>query len=56
VGQPRDGVPKASFAVWDTDEGVIYFERVEFDIDAVVEKMKEVGLPLELAYRLYEGY
>jgi predicted phosphodiesterase len=56
VGQPRDGVPKASFAVWDTDESVIYFERVEFDIDAVVKKMKEVGLPLELAYRLYEGY
>jgi len=55
VGQPRDGIPKASFALWDTEEKVLYFERVEFDIEKVEKEMKRLGLPLELAYRLYKG-
>ncbi|NPB05754.1 MAG: metallophosphoesterase family protein [Aquificae bacterium] len=56
VGQPRDGVPKASFALWDLEEDALYFERVEFDVEKVIRELKAKGLPLELGYRLYEGY
>jgi len=56
VGQPRDGIPKASFALWDSETDTLYFERVEFPIDVVEREIKKVGLPLDLAYRLYQGY
>ncbi len=56
VGQPRDGIPKASFALWDTEGGTLIFERVEFDIDKVVREIERKGLPIELGLRLYRGY
>lgn len=54
VGQPRDGNPDASYAVFDTDDVSIEFFRVPYDIDETAfETQKE--LPKRLADRLYEG-
>ncbi|MPM82140.1 hypothetical protein SDC9_129199 [bioreactor metagenome] len=41
VGQPRDGDIRAGCAVFDTETGEIEFLRLEYDIDAVCEKIKE---------------
>src|SRR5207249_11264328 len=45
VGQPRDGDPRASFAIWDQDRERIEFYRVEYDIEATQQKMREAELP-----------
>jgi putative phosphoesterase len=57
VGQPRDGDPRASFAILTLAEGKFSFEikRVEYDIDAVAGKIIRAGLPEFLADRLYTG-
>ncbi|MFH0020740.1 metallophosphoesterase family protein [Pseudomonas fluorescens] len=41
VGQPRDGDPRASFALLDDDEFTLH--RIEYDIGKIQEKMKEAG-------------
>jgi diadenosine tetraphosphatase ApaH/serine/threonine PP2A family protein phosphatase len=55
VGQPRDGDPRASYAVYDDAERVIYSYRVPYDIAAVQEKMRKAGLPEYLSLRLSDG-
>ena len=55
VGQPRDGDPRASYAVYDNAERVIYSYRISYDIAAVQEKMRDRGLPVYLSERLSEG-
>jgi putative phosphoesterase len=57
VGQPRDGDPRASFAILTLSEGKFSFEmkRVEYDIDVVAGKIIRAGLPEFLADRLYTG-
>jgi diadenosine tetraphosphatase ApaH/serine/threonine PP2A family protein phosphatase len=55
VGQPRDENNKASFALLDTTAKMITIRRVEYDIDASANKIREAGLPEILAARLYQG-
>ncbi len=55
VGQPRDFDPRASFLVYDPDEQIIRFHRVEYDIDGCYEKIIREGLDRRLGLRLYEG-
>ena len=55
AGQPRDGDPRVSYAMLDTDEGTIAFHRVEYDIEATQKRMRAVGLPEPLAGRLSIG-
>jgi putative phosphoesterase len=57
VGQPRDGDPRASFAVLTISDGRFSFEitRVEYDVDSVADKIIRAGLPRFLAERLYIG-
>ena len=55
VGQPRDLNPKASFALLDTDEKLIYIRRIEYDIQAAQRKIREAGLPTWHADRLTDG-
>jgi diadenosine tetraphosphatase ApaH/serine/threonine PP2A family protein phosphatase len=54
VGKPKDGDPRASFAVLTaSDEGVsVSIERVAYDALAVAREMRAVGLPDELADKL----
>ena len=55
VGQPRDGLPTASYLVYDTDPGTVTHRRVAYDIPATQRKMRERGLPTYLIDRLAEG-
>ncbi len=55
VGQPRDGDPRASYAIYDSDEGTVHHHRAEYDIATTQEKMSERGLPKYLIDRLANG-
>ena len=55
IGQPRDGDPRASFAVYDDEKMTVEIKRVEYDVQKAVEKILRAGLPPKLAYRLAEG-
>ena len=55
VGQPRDGDPAASFAMFDTTSREITYCRVPYDIDTAAKRIRENGLPLWLADRLSVG-
>ncbi|MGB6199286.1 MAG: hypothetical protein WBF35_07025, partial [Candidatus Acidiferrales bacterium] len=55
IGQPRDGDPRAAFAIADREHGVIEFWRVPYDIVAVQKRMRAAGLPESLISRLSFG-
>lgn len=55
VGQPRDGDPAASFAMFDTASREITYCRVPYDVDAAAMRIRENGLPIWLADRLSVG-
>jgi predicted phosphodiesterase len=55
VGQPRDGDPRAAFAIADREHGVIEFWRVPYDISAVQRRMVDADLPAPLITRLAFG-
>ncbi len=55
VGQPRDEIAAASFAMFDTQRQEITFCRVPYDIDAAASRIRDNGLPVWLADRLYLG-
>jgi predicted phosphodiesterase len=55
VGQPRDGDPRASYALYDSEANAITLHRVEYDIAATQKAMTEEGLPLWLIQRLETG-
>ena len=55
VGQPRNHDSRASFALYDTEAGVITFHKVDYDISLTASKILEAGLPERLAERLRFG-
>jgi diadenosine tetraphosphatase ApaH/serine/threonine PP2A family protein phosphatase len=55
VGQPRDGDPRASFLILDTDADTVRWHRVRYDIAGVQAAMAAAGLPPGLASRLAVG-
>jgi diadenosine tetraphosphatase ApaH/serine/threonine PP2A family protein phosphatase len=55
VGQPRDGDPAASFAMFDTQTKEITYCRVAYDVETAARRIRENGLPLWLADRLSAG-
>jgi predicted phosphodiesterase len=55
VGQPRDGIPTASYAIFDPQRGELSWHRVAYDIEAVQDDMRTAGLPSGLASRLSFG-
>jgi predicted phosphodiesterase len=56
VGQPRDGDPRASYAVFNTDTRKVEIRRVSYNINEVAQRIGEVGLPERLAQRLFYGF
>jgi diadenosine tetraphosphatase ApaH/serine/threonine PP2A family protein phosphatase len=56
VGQPRDRDPRAAYAIFDTGACAWEARRVEYDIPAVQERIREAGLPEKHAVRLAEGW
>ena len=55
VGQPRDGDPRASCAVLDTQAGTCSIQRVPYDIATAQQKIVRADLPKFLADRLAVG-
>jgi len=56
VGQARDGVPAAAYAIFDTERSDLLFLRVPYDVAAAAAKVRAAGLPLILSQRLEQGY
>lgn len=55
VGQPRDGDPRAGFAIADLEHNAIEFWRVPYSIGQVQERMRTARLPEPLVNRLMLG-
>jgi diadenosine tetraphosphatase ApaH/serine/threonine PP2A family protein phosphatase len=56
VGQPRDGDPRASYAVLDTVQKELLHFRVTYDIEVTQAKMRDSNLPWRLINRLAAGW
>jgi predicted phosphodiesterase len=55
VGQPRDGDPRAGFAIYDADRAVITLSRIEYPVGMAQKRIFDAGLPPSLAHRLAVG-
>ena len=55
VGQARDGVAAAGYALFDMAQNELTFRRVPYDVAATVAKVRAAGLPESLAMRLQLG-
>jgi predicted phosphodiesterase len=56
IGQPRDGDTRAAFAIVDSNQSLVEFWRVPYDIASVQERMRQARLPEPLAARLASGH
>ncbi|HSD66434.1 MAG TPA: metallophosphoesterase, partial [Vicinamibacteria bacterium] len=55
IGQPRDGNPQASFAMFDSESRTVSVYRLPYRIEKAQQKILDAGLPRPLADRLALG-
>jgi len=55
AGQPRDGIAKSSYALFDYKKNEFVLKRVDYDISATQEAMEKRDLPKNLIERLGMG-
>ena len=55
AGQPRDGDPRAAYAIVDTVARTMSLRRVEYNVAATQRMIRDAGLPEFLAARLAVG-
>jgi predicted phosphodiesterase len=55
VGQPRDGDPRAAFAIVDSERRQAEARRVAYDVGDAARAVVDAGLPSGFAQRLHEG-
>ncbi len=55
IGQPRDGNPLASFAIFDSKARTVTIHRIAYRIQSAQRRILEAGLPRPLADRLALG-
>jgi diadenosine tetraphosphatase ApaH/serine/threonine PP2A family protein phosphatase len=55
VGQPRDGDPRAMYALFDTTAAQLTFHRVAYDHHGAAAAIRRAGLPEYFAKRLEDG-
>lgn len=55
VGQPRDGNPLTSFALYDSESRVVTIHRIPYQVRETQQKILKAGLPRPLADRLSVG-
>ena len=55
VGQPRDGDPRAAYALLDLEESRATYRRVPYPVERTQDEIRERGLPDSLAQRLAVG-
>jgi putative phosphoesterase len=56
VGEPRDGDPRASFAIFDTAAGRLELARLAYDISETRQGLIELGYPEYSLYCLENGF
>lgn len=55
VGQPRDGINLASYAIYDSEKMTVDLIRTSYDIQTAQKKILDAGLPAFLAERIQYG-
>jgi predicted phosphodiesterase len=55
VGQPRDGDPRAAYALYDSEQRTVTLRRVEYPAQKTMEEIRAAGLPDVLGQRLFCG-
>jgi predicted phosphodiesterase len=55
VGQPRDGDPRSSYLIYDSESQIVHIKRVEYEFEITQEKMRKVELPRFLVERIAVG-
>lgn len=55
IGQPRDGDPRAAYAIFDSEQNTVSLRRVVYPIQETADEILRAGLPDVLALRLFQG-
>lgn len=55
VGQPRDRDRRSCCVLYDTEEQIVQYLRVPYDVDAAAAKIYRAQLPQSFGQRLYHG-
>ena len=55
VGQPRNGDPRSSYFIFDTETNTVNFKLVKYNVASTINKITEANLPEYLAKRLLDG-
>lgn len=56
VGQPRNGDPRSSYFIYDTENNTVSFKLVKYDVTSTMKKITQANLPELLAKRLLDGF
>jgi predicted phosphodiesterase len=56
VGQPRDGDPRAAYAIYDSDRKLVTLRRAEYPVAKTALEIQQAGLPEVLGIRLFHGF
>jgi predicted phosphodiesterase len=55
VGQPRNGDPRSSYFIFDTETNTVSFKLVEYNVASTIKNITKAKLPEFLAKRLLDG-
>ena len=55
LGQPRDGNPNPTFMFYDSEKKIVKTHRFKYNLDSTKDKIRNSGLPSNLAERLSQG-
>ena len=55
VGQPRDCDNRACFVLYDSDQRIVEYHRVPYDIETSAQKIFDADLALNFGKRLFLG-
>lgn len=55
VGQPRDGDPRAAYAIYDSEKKLLHLRRTEYPVEKTATEIQRAGLPDVLGIRLFHG-
>jgi diadenosine tetraphosphatase ApaH/serine/threonine PP2A family protein phosphatase len=55
VGQPRDGIPRCSYVLYNQKLREVEFRRVSYDVELAIDRNRRAGLPDRLSERLSHG-
>jgi len=55
VGQPRNGDPRASYFIFDTENRTVSFKLVKYNMASTIKKIMAANLPEFFAQRLLDG-